>query len=62
MFPFAFVLAFSSLEPLVKVILNSPNKRAMSFSNARDCVTMQDRLNSLSPRFIFLEGATFLKA
>ena len=53
-FPFAFVLAFSSLEPLFKVILNSPNKKATSFSNTHDCLMMQDHLNSLSLCFIFL--------
>lgn len=53
-FPFAFVLAFCSLEPLFKVILNSPNKKAKSFSNAHDCLMMQDHLNSLSLCFIFL--------
>lgn len=61
-FPFAFVLAFSSLEPLFKVILNSPNKKATCLSNAHDCLMMQDRLNSLTLCFIFLQGATILKA
>lgn len=39
-FPFAFVLAFRSLEPLLKVILNGQNKKATSFSNAHDCLMM----------------------
>ena len=53
-FPFAFVLAFCSLEPSLKVILNSQSKKATSFSNAHDYLMMQDHLNSLSLGFIFL--------
>lgn len=56
MFPFAFVLAFRSLESLVKVILNSPNKKATSFSNSHDWLMMREHLNSLSLYFIFPSG------